>query len=243
MNFFEGCLHASRAFADEVRSRTQRGEFATLLEKGGRGAGGDISLYADLLSESFFCEALADCGMIYSEESGRIGEGERIIYLDPIDGSDNFAARIPYYGVSAALMEGETHLESFVCNFANGDFFYRKQVLVSGNIFRDTDPKPVEMDICCPKVGIYEKAYSNPHIANRLREADFKFRNLGAIALSLAYVRNVSFCLYTGTWRKFDIMAGLHLAQDCHIHLDDRLLLVAKDKRLFDELLKLVITL
>lgn len=44
---------------------------------------------------------------VHGEEDGRVGEGEITWYVDPIDGTNNFAAGVPFFCVSiAAVAEG-----------------------------------------------------------------------------------------------------------------------------------------
>lgn len=192
---------------------------------------------ADLLAEEIFVKNLASFGRIYSEESGYIGEGEHTIYLDPLDGSDNFASGIPYYGVSVCLDEG-TSKKSFICNFANGDVFYKdanenKQT----NLFSEYAPR---LQINQSKIGIFEKAYANPKIAAAIFEKNIKFRSPGALALSLVYSKGCSFTLFVGKLRVFDIIAALDFLDGHFIYEKDDILLVSQDKNIFEEILEIV---
>lgn len=211
---------------------------AELTEKFGVGEGGDKSMKADLLSEEIFVRNLSAFGKIYSEESGYIGNGEKTIYLDPLDGSDNFAAGLPYYGVSVCLGDGEKPEKSFVCNFANGDYFYKENRLEHGNIYGRS---ALMADRPSSSLAIFEKAYANPKVAGALHKNGIKFRSPGALALSLSYSRYASFALFMGKLRIFDIIAALHFLDDMYIYNKDDTLLVSRDKKIFEETLEIVL--
>ncbi len=195
----------------------------------------------DLLAEEIFARRLASFGRIYSEESGYIGEGDATIYLDPLDGSDNFAATVPYYGVSVCLTLGEKPKKSFIMNFANGDIFYKENEALCANIYGD-----IELKACAKtthsSLGIFEKAYANPKLTSAFFQKNIKFRSPGAIALSLVYSRGCAFVLFVGKLRVFDIIAALHFLDDAHIYNQNGVLLVSYDKDIFEEILELVTT-
>jgi len=195
----------------------------------------------DFLAEEIFAKNLLPFGRIYSEESGYIGKGNATIYLDPVDGSDNFAAGIPYYGVSACLADGDKPRKSFVMNFANGDIFYKESELLYANMHKNIELKPCAKS-SYPYLGIFEKAYANPAIAKALFDKKIKFRSPGALALSLAYSTSCSFILFIGKLRVFDIIAALHFLEDYHIYNKDGVLLVSQNRDIFEEVLELVTT-
>ncbi|HOI83844.1 MAG TPA: inositol monophosphatase family protein [Campylobacterales bacterium] len=233
MNFFAACERSSKEFLQEVCKYSHD----ALTERFEVGEGGDRSIKADLLAEEIFVKNLASFGRIYSEESGYIGEGEYTIYLDPLDGSDNFASGIPYYGVSACLDDG-VGKKSFICNFANGDIFYKDNTQeIRKNIFSDVVPQVQKNQ---SRVGIFEKAYANPQIAEAIFERNIKFRSPGALALSLVYSRGCSFALYVGKLRVFDIIAALDFLDGHYIYEKDDILLVSHDKKIFEEILEIV---
>ncbi len=198
----------------------------------GQGAGGDLSSKIDLFAEKIFIEKLSKYGRINSEESGVVGEGERTIILDPIDGSDNLLSSFPYYGASIALKEKRV-LFSCIVNFANADFFvkwgslYKKGSLLHEEL-QDVVPNPFS------KVGIFEKAYANPQIVKKLQERRLKFRSPGAVALSLAYARYVRYVLFVGQLRPYDIEAGLHQCEGLHLYMDESAIVVSKERQIFD---------
>jgi myo-inositol-1(or 4)-monophosphatase len=234
LEFYEACVLSSKEFLERLKTYS----LTELTEKFGVGEGGDKSMKADLLSEEIFARNLSSFGRIYSEESGYIGSGEKTIYLDPLDGSDNFAAGLPYYGVSVCLSEGEKPQKSFVCNFANGDYFYKENALEQGNIYE----QPIlTVDRPFSSLAIFEKAYANPKVADALHKNGIKFRSPGALALSLSYSRCASFALFMGKLRIFDIIAALYFLDDMYIYNKDDTLLVSHDKKIFEETLEIVL--
>ncbi len=233
MSFFAACEKSSREFLQEIGNFTHE----ELTERVAVGEGGDISIRADLLAEEIFVRNLSKFGRIYSEESGYIGEGEHIIYLDPLDGSDNFASGIPYYGASVCLDE-KTNKKSFICNFANGDMFYKDKDFEFGiNLFSGAN---IIQKNRRNKVGIFERAYANSGIAMAIFKSGIKFRSPGALALSLVYSRGCSFTLFVGKLRVFDIIAALEFLDGHLIYEKDDILLVSQDKKIFEEILKIV---
>lgn len=233
--FFEACLESSKEFRAKVAEKIESGRFDDLTEKLSRGEGGDISIVADILSEEIFVRNLSSFGEIYSEESGRIGSGELTVYLDPLDGSDNFSSRIPYYGVSVCLADKERQIESFICNFASGEIFYKRDEflvtdLKSGSGFR----KPIKNG---SGIGIFERAYANPQICEKLSSLGLKYRSPGALALSMGYATNCGFLIYAGRGRVFDIIAGLHILEGAFFYQSDDVSVVSYDEKVFINIL------
>lgn len=245
--FLRGCVNAGVRLAPILAKRGQE-----MFVQHSRGAGGDISIGADLLCEGEFGKELLAIGSIDSEESGFIkcsGKSSDIIVLDPLDGSDNYKSNIPYYGASLALCdENGAVKEACIINFCSGDVFYdslkrgKSASPTKLNFFRD--------EILCqnlasedssqpPKCGIFERAYCNPSIVARLHTHHIKFRSLGAGALSWVYALEARFLLLGGKSRRYDAMAGQFLARDLHTkEIVDKngsfFLLVSKYKEVFD---------
>jgi myo-inositol-1(or 4)-monophosphatase len=210
-----------------------------LCEKVSIGYGGDMSIQIDLLAEEIFVNHLSKYGNIYSEECGYINnKSEFDIVIDPIDGSSNFASNLPYFGTSVALKKNDTHVCSVIANLANQDIFIKDdKCLVSGKlidlIFKETDVNTNS------SVGIFERAYCSKNIFEKLKSLKIKYRSPGAIALSLAYARDVDFVLYEGALRAFDIEAGLHICEDLNLYQNSKILFISKDKEIFDKITKL----
>lgn len=234
MNFIQAATQANEEIFELIQSHAP-----VLYEKHTVGAGGDRSAGVDLQAESIFARHLQPFGKIISEESGEIGSGEKLIYLDPIDGSDNFLSHFPYFGTSVSLeSEGNTEY-GIICNLANGDLFIKSQeefvkynLLTKKTVAVHTNPTS--------SVGLFEKSYAWPKIVEKLMENRLKFRSPGAIALSLAYAHEVQFVLYKGQLRDYDIKAGVFMCESLYTFQDENHLLVSKNEKIFSTLRALI---
>lgn len=211
------------------------------LEKSEVGAGGDVSSNLDLFAEEIFVKHLGSFGMIESEESGVIGEGEEQIIIDPIDGTSNALSQFPYFGSSVARINAEGVLDSaVVCNLANGDLFIKERgkEAVQGKLSaeRFTAIKKTSGN----EIGLFEKAYANGALVEKLHQEKMKFRAPGAVALSLAYAHSVSFVLFVGPFRIYDFAAGLALCEGLEVVVDEDYVIVSKDKNIVEKIVGLI---
>lgn len=79
----------------------------------------DLVTEADLASERLILDRLRAHfpeDAILGEETGAHGGGQRCWVFDPLDGTTNFAHRLPIFGVSIALLEGDTVLLGVTCD-------------------------------------------------------------------------------------------------------------------------------
>ena len=165
-----------------------------------------------------------------------MGESETVIVLDPIDGSSNAVAGIPYFGSAAALQKGGRTVEAFVVNLACGDYFYKNEEhFVRGRLERPDATFPVRNRRNVP-VGIFEKPYARVDLAEALLERKIKFRAPGAVALSLAYAHDTDFVIFAGPRRRYDFAAALWMCEDLHVIEEEELLIVAKTAQRASEL-------
>ena len=233
MNSF---IQASLLACQEIDALIREGSSSlyTLHEEG---FGGDISNGVDLKAESILFSRLSPFGSVFSEESGWMNPESSInIYLDPIDGSDNFMSRFPYYGISIArVVEGET-TEAVVCNLSSGDTFIRTQEEYYCCSLQHPSAKKSVENSSNPKIGLFEKAPEHPELVRKLMAKKLKFRSPGALALSLAYAPYVKYVLFLGTMRPYDIQAGLYLSRHLYVEQNDRYILMSGDKELFDQI-------
>ena len=258
---------------------------AKLYAKHSRGAGGDISIGADLLSEQIFIAQLSAFGNIDSEEAGFVDNKKaHTIIIDPLDGSDNFLSQIPYYGASVALrangvesfadssvdsanigiimnfcnlsavvsFEGKNYYGNLAQDFStfiesraesNADSTAESRAESNADSTAESHIKIADSTIDStnqPKCGIFEGAYRNPHICEILHKNNIKFRSLGALALSLGLSERVKFVLFDGKKRHYDFEAGFLVAQNLHKIEGQNLVLISKDKILFDKISNLL---
>jgi myo-inositol-1(or 4)-monophosphatase len=235
--FTLACIRANEVLARLVERGWERGDFA----KGERGAGGDISSGLDLRAEKIFVEYLSDFGAIESEESGRIGEGDATIIIDPIDGSSNALSLFPYFGTSVARIDAEGILDAaIVCNLASREIFVKEAegAVLQGRLFEERwYPRRIAP---AAEIGLFEKAYAHPEIVLELDKTGLKFRAPGAVALSLAYAGTVSYVLFVGPYRIYDFAAGLALCEGLEVIVEEEYVIVSKDKAMALQLEEIV---
>jgi myo-inositol-1(or 4)-monophosphatase len=211
------------------------------LEKNEVGAGGDVSSNLDLFAEEIFVKHLGAFGMIESEESGLIGEGQEQIIIDPIDGSSNALSQFPYFGSSVAKINREGVLDcAVVCNLANGDLFIKEvgKEAVQGKLF-SRELRPLR-EMPGSEIGLFEKAYANGALVEKLHREKMKFRAPGAVALSLAYAHSVEFVLFAGPFRIYDFAAGLALCEGLEVVVDEDYVIVSKNKNIVEKIVGLI---
>ncbi|GHV07417.1 inositol monophosphatase [Campylobacterota bacterium] len=238
MRGFEEAVFAANR---EISELVQGADDSIYAYAGGKiGFGGDKSLKIDLIAENIFIKYLSEFGRINSEECGHIGNGEDEIVIDPIDGSSNIASGLPYFGTSVALKRRGVAIISIVCNIASGECFVRNPNALFRRFLSGEKCLSIHRQFT-PLVGIFEKAYSHPQMAEVLRQNGIKFRSPGALALSLAYAHSVRFVLSAGKHREYDIIAGLHIDSDLHRYESDKLLIVSQETAIFEQLVALFV--
>ena len=236
-DFVRACIKANEEIAEAVRD----GFDDSWFEKTEVGAGGDVSSKLDLMAEAIFVKYLSAFGQIDSEESGKIGEGDAKIIIDPIDGSSNALSLFPFYGTSVAKVNADGILDAaIVCNLANNDIFFTttKDGIQQGKLFTTHFHTPH----VSPKaeIGLFEKAYANPALVTALDEEKLKFRAPGAIALSLAYARSVTYVLFVGQFRIYDFAAGLALCEGLEVIVEEDYVIVSKEKAIAEKIEQLI---
>jgi myo-inositol-1(or 4)-monophosphatase len=152
------------------------------------------------------------CSLLVSEEAGKVkfqGNGGTI-FLDPVDGTFNALAGIPFYALSIAYAEHGVVQQAFVRNLASGETF----TAVKGKYAR-CDDKPVrvstvsQLDECA--MSVYGRKF-DPTRMMQLGQKIRRWRLLGASALELCYVgcgRIDGFVDLRGTLRVTDAAAGM----------------------------------
>src|SRR4030042_478078 len=128
------------------------------------------------------------CSLLVSEEAGKVkfeGNGGTI-FLDPIDGTFNALAGIPFYALSIAYAEHGVVQQAFVCNLASGETF----TAVKGKYAR-CDGKQV----CVSSISNLDESamsvYGRKFDPTRMMQLGQKIRRwrlLGASALELCYI-------------------------------------------------------
>ncbi|MDO9326122.1 MAG: bifunctional fructose-bisphosphatase/inositol-phosphate phosphatase [Methanoregula sp.] len=159
-----------------------------------------------------FLEEHPLCRLLISEEAGKVKfKGERgTIFLDPVDGTFNAVAGIPFYALSIAYAEKGLIQQAFVRDLASGETF----TAIRGQFARCND-KPIRvsgvinLDECA--MSIYGRKF-DPTRVMQLGQKIRRWRLLGASALELCYVgcgRIDGFIDLRDTLRITDAAAGM----------------------------------
>ncbi len=87
----------------------------------------DLVTEGDMASEKVILERLKaqfPDDAVLGEETGAHGSGRRRWIFDPLDGTTNFAHRLPIFGVSIALVEGEEILLGVTCDVVHRRLYW-----------------------------------------------------------------------------------------------------------------------
>lgn len=88
----------------------------------------DIVTDVDIFMETKIIEKIKEWfpeHSIYSEEKGEIiGNSDYVWFIDPIDGTINFAANIPLFSTSVALKKNDKTIFGLVIDYSQNDIYY-----------------------------------------------------------------------------------------------------------------------
>ncbi len=234
MDFIASAIKANQEIYELLKNNNP-----LLKKKLQKGAGGDISRVVDMEAEKIFVKYLGKFGQIVSEESGIIGDGKENIIIDPIDGSENFISGLPYFGSSVARKKDGKVCGGVICNFANGDIFVKDDKgFKKANIKREDFSEITSNNYAT--IGVYERAYASSKLVCEINKIGLKYRSPGALALSLAYAHDFKFVIFEGKIREYDIAAGMYMCDDMEVLLEDEVMVISKDKKLFERLTTIV---
>jgi len=180
---------------------------------------------ADLKSEKFLIENLLKIlpeASFWAEESGINDNGSQYCWvIDPLDGTTNFAHKIPYFCISVALTyNGEPVLgfiynplmkEMFSASKGKGAFLNDKLIAISGI----SKLEKTFLAVCIPyeKSSEYYKRFVDSII--EIMKGSFAFRHCGAAALDLAHVAAGRFdAIFFEDMFWWDFAAGTLLIQE-----------------------------
>jgi myo-inositol-1(or 4)-monophosphatase len=209
-------LGACRRSADAIRSMLDDKPTIAerVIETGTRGEGGDKTLEIDQIAEDVvFAELrkLHDAGARFtavSEEAGVVdfGDPDRLVVIDPIDGSVNAKRGLPHFALSVAVAEGPTMADvvfGFVQDFGPDE----EWVATRGGGARldglELDCSLGERRSADGKLEVLGIESADPRwvvqSADALSDTAHRLRAIGAIAVSLCQVAA----------GRFDAMASL----------------------------------
>jgi len=223
-DFIYNCLKANKELYNYINNNLNDND---LKSTNTIGYGGDIIKGIDKIAEDIFVKYLLKYANIQSEESGFIKSNEpnvsnKLIILDPLDGSDNLINDLYYYGTSIALKINEKTIISFVYNLVNNKYY------VKTPFFNN-----IKINSINTNMAVFERAYTRADIISDLNTLNIKFRSPGATALSIANTHNYEYFLLAGKIREEDICAGLHICNDLNIYKSNNFLLISKNIKTF----------
>jgi myo-inositol-1(or 4)-monophosphatase len=184
-------LAVCRAAVDDVRRVLEELPMRTDREPVvGQGLGGDETTAVDKAAEDVILARLRDLDVtIVSEEVGRIGSGDTVVVVDPIDGSLNAKREIPFFSVSIAVADGprmgDVHF-GYVYDFGSGEEWVGRR----GDL-PTVNGTPVSLK---PKDRIEILSFEATRTsliardASKVVELAYRLRVMGSLALSLSHL-------------------------------------------------------
>jgi myo-inositol-1(or 4)-monophosphatase len=190
------------------------------------------------------------------EGTSAVGPSGRTWYLDPVDGTLNFALGLPGFCTSIALMEGDATLAACVYQPLMDDAF-----TATGGEGARFNGQPVRLSgrsrLAEAVVGTQFKKdgrfVRSPWLLQAIFAETMKIRKVGAIALELARVAGGSYDALVASFREeintHDVAAGLLLIREAggrvtdfqgRAYLPGGPDLVATNGRIHDELIDLI---
>jgi myo-inositol-1(or 4)-monophosphatase len=174
-----------------------------IIDKGKQG----VATEADVLSEEYVMKEIRKHypeHKILSEEDAftrelkmeGVKESEYLWLIDPLDGTNNFYNRVPFFGVSLALNKGSTTLAGVVYNPVNCELFYA----VKGEgayLVRLIGEREVRVRLKADKKKkVFKEALLSANLTSKRVEKDLlksfpevrAMRRLGSAALEMSYV-------------------------------------------------------
>ncbi len=191
----------------------------------GKGAGGDKTFPVDKWAEDIVIAALekahreGESFTLISEELGirKFGEGEAIVLVDPIDGSNNAKSGMPFFSTSIALLNGAKLSDlcvGYIVNLAVGDEFWAVRAqgaYKNGRRIRTSASEGITIvayEASSPGTDI-------PKLMPLIKQAR-RTRCFGSVALDLAYLAAgaLSLLVVANPARPFDYAAGMLILEE-----------------------------
>jgi len=212
MNFFSACDQMGRQVEEGIRDLVGTSEGGETVRMG---ADLTPTKKIDQVAEDCVLAYLSEhplCSLLISEEAGKVSlNGERgTIFLDPVDGTYNAVAGIPFYALSIAYAEGGYTQKAYVRNLASGETFTAEKGSFARCNNRSIHVSEVSnLDECA--MSVYGRKF-DPARVMQLGQKIRRWRLLGASALELCYIgagRIDGFIDLRGTLRVTDAAAGM----------------------------------
>ena len=178
----------------------------------------DLVTDADLASEKYIVEALQKVFPehgIYAEEGRRASsEGDLIWFVDPLDGTTNFAHRVPYFSVSLALIKGKEILLGVVYNPLSGECYTAergKGAFLNGEKITISKTASLQKSLLVTgfSYSITTDTNDNMKTFEKVTKASQGVRRMGSAALDLCYVACGRFdAFWERRLQTYDMAAG-----------------------------------
>lgn len=225
MEFAEACQEIAAAVEEVALPLVNTADGGRVV---GIGAARSETKLLDKVAEDAVVDLLREyrlCRTLISEECGRveIGGSSGTIFLDPIDGTYNALAGIPFYALSIAYAEKGLVQSGFVRDLANGETFTAQRgegAYLDGKPIAASETRYLEVSA----MSIYGRKF-DPAVVMDLGRTIRRWRLLGASALELCYVgagRIDGFIDLRGTLRVTDAAAGILVCTEAGGIVSDR---------------------
>ena len=211
-DFFFACSQMATLVESSISSLVSTNEGGQTVRMG---ADGTPTKLIDQVAEDRIIEYLREnpiCSRLISEEAGKVAfDGpEGTLFLDPVDGTFNAVAGIPFFALSLAYAKEGIVQKAYVRNLASGETFTAEKGKFAQCNGRDIRVSTVaNLDECA--LSVYGRKFDPSrviHLGQKIR----RWRLLGASALELCYVgcgRIDGFIDLRGTLRVTDAAAGM----------------------------------
>lgn len=217
MEFLACCEEIARAVEDIVENLVSKPEGRQVVRTG---ASGTPTRQIDQATEDCIVDYLASrslCRTLVSEECGKrdMGGEKGTIFLDPVDGTHNALAGIPFYALSIAYAEEGVVQQGFVRDLAHHETFTAER---GRGAYLDGGPIRVSRTTLLEEsaMSVYGRKF-NPAPVLFLGQKIRRWRLLGASALELCYVasgRLDGFIDLRATLRVTDAAAGMLICEE-----------------------------
>jgi myo-inositol-1(or 4)-monophosphatase len=212
LDFFSACNQMAKEVEESIRDLVGTAKGSKTVRMG---ADLTPTKLIDQVAEDCIIRYLKEtplCSLLISEEAGKVpfdGDGGTI-FLDPVDGTFNAIAGIPFYALSIAYATEGIVRKAYVRNLSSGETFTAEK----GHSAR-CNGKPIRvsgvssLDECA--MSVYGRKF-DPTRVMQLGQKIRRWRLLGASALELCYVgcgRIDGFIDLRGTLRVTDAAAGM----------------------------------
>ena len=192
---------------------------------------GDLTRKIDLVVEDYIYESIKSLGLnalFVGEERGVRESGpnyEYVVLVDPLDGSLNYAARIPFASVSIAIYERGSSITSPVYGVVKNIYADEIYELCNGNVYWNGK---LVSSLASRVENVFSIYTESPEMLKAIVEIGdklvkgVKVRTMGAASLEAIYAahgRIAGFYHLTGKLRNSDVAVAIGIANRLKAHI------------------------